>query len=460
MGVTAQQTPNTQILPLVPSFPDLTGLWTWAQDLNRTLQQNLDSIARKANDTSTYPLSGDLDGGGFNIKNVKGVYISATPDTILQWYNATSGHAALMKEGIGGNTSLIFDAASSVGFVIDTDTTANILAGTNTGATVRWTLSPNGTVTMTNGLSLGSAVGSSGTDVTRHIALYGTAYGFGITGFTLNYVVPATAVHNFIVNGVSVANFSSTALTTNGSLAIAGAFSGATTGSFTGLLTASGGISVSGGTVNINSNVGSINLGNTDNHNQSVEIGYTGGTNTVAAIDFHTSASAVDYDVRLIATGNTGTVGGGTLTVQAAGFVVQANNFTVNSGGTVSAGNYQVGGVQIPFSRAYESAQQTITSAGALTLAHGLGVKPKLYFAVIQCTTAELGYSIGDELGISVGHDGSSGEAQGISVVPDATNLNVRMGAGTNAWTVIRKDTGVNAAMTRANWKLVLRAWA
>lgn len=55
---------------------------------------------------------------------------------------------------------------------------------------------------MTGGLAFGSATGSSNSDVTRHIALYGTSYGLGITGNRLNYVAPINARHTFVVNGV------------------------------------------------------------------------------------------------------------------------------------------------------------------------------------------------------------------------------------------------------------------
>ena len=113
----------------------------------------------------------------------------------------------------------------------------------------------------------------------------------------------------------------------------------------------------------------------------------------------------------------------------------------------------------LPFTLSFESAQQTITSGGALTLAHGLGVKPKHYTAVMQCTTAEGGYSIGDEVGSSGFNEG--GTARGVSVVPDATNINIRFGSQANsALQTVNKTNGNNVNITNANWKLVVRAWA
>jgi len=48
--------------------------------------------------------------------------------------------------------------------------------------------------TMSGGLSFGSTAVASQNDVSRHIALYGTAYGFSVTSSTLNAVVDSTAV--------------------------------------------------------------------------------------------------------------------------------------------------------------------------------------------------------------------------------------------------------------------------
>lgn len=114
----------------------------------------------------------------------------------------------------------------------------------------------------------------------------------------------------------------------------------------------------------------------------------------------------------------------------------------------------------VAFTGSFVSTQQTITAGGALTLAHGLGVKPKLYKAYLQCTTAEGGYSIGDEVSFNDHYQAGLDVAGGISVVPDATNLNVRFGSNANLASMINKTTGARFFLTNANWKLVLRAWA
>jgi hypothetical protein len=113
----------------------------------------------------------------------------------------------------------------------------------------------------------------------------------------------------------------------------------------------------------------------------------------------------------------------------------------------------------LPFSQSFESAQQTITTAGSLTLAHSLSARPKLYSGFLQCTTAEFGYSIGDEV-IALTTTGLSASDRGVSIVPDATNMNIRYGNDASVFSATNKTTGVYQSLTNANWRFVVRAWA
>jgi hypothetical protein len=90
----------------------------------------------------------------------------------------------------------------------------------------------------------------------------------------------------------------------------------------------------------------------------------------------------------------------------------------------------------------FVSADQTITGAGSLTLAHGLGSAPRLVQPAFVCQTAELGYSIGD---VTFPYTAV------VSCVPDATNLVIRYLSG--ALSVVNKTTGAYTAITPANWK-------
>jgi hypothetical protein len=112
------------------------------------------------------------------------------------------------------------------------------------------------------------------------------------------------------------------------------------------------------------------------------------------------------------------------------------------------------------FSSSFTSANQTITAAGSLTLAHGLGTVPSFVQSRIKNTTAELGYSIGDELIVNPHNtDANGGAARGSSNVPDATNLNIRYGSNSNTFNILRKDTGASANITNSSWVAIFKAW-
>ncbi|WP_348643822.1 terminase family protein [Mesorhizobium sp. WSM4306] len=114
----------------------------------------------------------------------------------------------------------------------------------------------------------------------------------------------------------------------------------------------------------------------------------------------------------------------------------------------------------MPFTKSFESTPQTIASGGSITLAHNLGAQPKLYLCFLVCTTAEGGYSINDEVPLVIGPQETSTQ-RGLSVVPDITNLVVRVGSQAgSAFQIFRKDTGAYANITNTSWRLVVRAWA
>jgi len=63
--------------------------------------------------------------------------------------------------------------------------------------------------TLSNGLGFGSAVAASATTLTRHIALYGTSFGFSITSNRINYVVPGAAAHAFYAGATNIIDVNS-----------------------------------------------------------------------------------------------------------------------------------------------------------------------------------------------------------------------------------------------------------
>ena len=111
-----------------------------------------------------------------------------------------------------------------------------------------------------------------------------------------------------------------------------------------------------------------------------------------------------------------------------------------------------------PFTNSFASSAQTITSAGALTIAHSLGATPILIVMELVCQTGEAGYTAGDVL-ITYDTGQDSAANRGVSVVPDATNLNIRFGSQGAVFVVPNKGTGVKTALTNANWQIVFRAF-
>ena len=117
-----------------------------------------------------------------------------------------------------------------------------------------------------------------------------------------------------------------------------------------------------------------------------------------------------------------------------------------------------------PLAAAYlrrsESSLQVITAAGALTIAHNLPNIPTNWYVILRCKTAELNYSIGDKLRTSFTQD--SANNQGISVVPDGTNREIRFGSGfgggSSVFNINNKTTGVGTKITNANWEVIFVA--
>jgi hypothetical protein len=112
------------------------------------------------------------------------------------------------------------------------------------------------------------------------------------------------------------------------------------------------------------------------------------------------------------------------------------------------------------FTESFTSTDQTITSAGSLTIAHGLTATPKLLQLELVAQGSFNGYSLNDVL-LANNHiqDGASG-SKGFSVVADSTNLNVRFGSSTPCFDVLDKSSGNTANPSNSSFKLRIKAWA
>lgn len=114
---------------------------------------------------------------------------------------------------------------------------------------------------------------------------------------------------------------------------------------------------------------------------------------------------------------------------------------------------------QLGFGKMYESPEQTITAGALITLAHGLGAKPKLLSLELVCKTAENGYSVGDCVNIPAHAGGYSTSNYGCTARLDATNIGLRLGSQVTTFLMLN-SSGNAVGATNANWRLIVRAWA
>ena len=117
-------------------------------------------------------------------------------------------------------------------------------------------------------------------------------------------------------------------------------------------------------------------------------------------------------------------------------------------------------GVLSIFTKAYVSSNQTITSGGLLTLAHSLGVAPKIVFAELVCTSANQGYAIGDVV-LAHLNSSSAGTTRMNTLYYDTTNINIRFSSETSCFAIANKTTGtLVSGADNASWRLRVRAFA
>lgn len=115
---------------------------------------------------------------------------------------------------------------------------------------------------------------------------------------------------------------------------------------------------------------------------------------------------------------------------------------------------------QVPvFTESFTSAQQTITSGGTLSLAHGLSTTPKLITAEIVCATSQAGYSVNDSIPFPFYYD-EGGTIRGFAVTYNSVNINLTYTSAGTVLTTVDKATGARTALTNGNWRVVIKAYA
>ena len=114
----------------------------------------------------------------------------------------------------------------------------------------------------------------------------------------------------------------------------------------------------------------------------------------------------------------------------------------------------------IAYAERTASAKQTITGAGALVLAHNLPGTPTLWYVILENKETEHNFSPGDQARpISV--QSGSGD-QGVGIVPDGSDLNIRYGSGfgggSSVFSVVDKTTGDVEIITNSKWEAIFVA--
>lgn len=105
----------------------------------------------------------------------------------------------------------------------------------------------------------------------------------------------------------------------------------------------------------------------------------------------------------------------------------------------------------VAFGAQFVSAEQTITFGSILTIAHGLGARPKDIAAFLVCKIAQLGYAVDDLVEIAAWSE--AGTPRGVKISADASNIFLAVAsAGVN---ILNKTTGGFAPITPANWKVI-----
>lgn len=116
----------------------------------------------------------------------------------------------------------------------------------------------------------------------------------------------------------------------------------------------------------------------------------------------------------------------------------------------------------VGFNSFVQTADQVITSGGALVIPHGLGRDPLIVMCYLRNITAENGYSVGDVTPVGNSTDvgaAGTGVVYGVAITTDATNIYVRYSSSVGqSFSIINKTTGSQSVTSNANWRFFIRA--
>lgn len=143
-----------------------------------------------------------------------------------------------------------------------------------------------------------------------------------------------------------------------------------------------------------------------------------------------------------------------------------AGLFTANATGgdkgsdTINAKGFYVDGVLIPFQKEFVSGLQTVTAAGRLTIAHGLGFTPKLIIAELVLTAAVGGYANGDVIEYTGAPVAFASFGYGQTIRKTTVNIEVQYGDYTSGiyWLHVR-NTGAPGGIPNNQVQIRFKAY-
>jgi len=113
---------------------------------------------------------------------------------------------------------------------------------------------------------------------------------------------------------------------------------------------------------------------------------------------------------------------------------------------------------QLNAAQRYNSGEQTISSLGVITLAHGLGIAPAFIGMTLICKVADSGFSVGDKLAAYLNNsDPANTRINRMQI--DNTNIVMTFSNKTNCFTT-QSSTGSLLTLTNSSWKLIIDAMA
>lgn len=333
----------------------------------------------------------DLDVSQTGTAGYRGLYVNVTENTV------GSGGKRLIEAGLAGTSIWYVDnlgtmyqpaqpLATTTAYAVRLTGDAQYRFVWNTNGTMTWgdgtnardvtmSRSAAGVLGLTGDFSMSgsnalkfSATGvaaptfttySAGTKIVLYDTIGAAAVGFAL-GIENSYMWSAT-------------NSTSTGFKWYGGTTLAATLTGTGNLTLVGQLTASGALHTFGSAMTIAAGL---------------EIGGQVGTATTPFIDFHSGATLVDYDARIIASGGTGAIGGGTLNLLAA--QVQVNGVQVEP--TARALNSQTANYTLVLADAIKVFYWNSASAGTLTVPPNSSVAFPIgtYIEVINGHTGDL----------------------------------------------------------------------